>query len=85
LHAVDADGHEKWKYQTEGPVNSSPAVADDGTVWFGSEDGKVYAVTPDGKLAWSFKTEGAVDSSPAIGPSGEVVIGSRDGSVYCFR
>ena len=82
---ADADGHEKWTFKTGGPVNSSPAVADDGTVFFGSEDKKLYALAPDGTLVWSFATEGPIDSSPAIGPTGEVVVGSRDGSVYCFR
>jgi outer membrane protein assembly factor BamB len=60
-------------------------VSADGTVFFGSEDGKLYAVAPDGTLVWSFATEGSISSSPAIGPTGELVIGSRDGSVYCFR
>jgi outer membrane protein assembly factor BamB len=46
-------------------------------VWFGSEDGKLYAVSPEGSLVWSYATGGPVPSSPAIGPRGEVVVGSR--------
>ena len=56
LNAIDAGGHEKWTFKTGGPVNSSPAVADDGTVFVGSEDKKLYAVSPDGTLVWSFAT-----------------------------
>ena len=85
MHAVDLLGHEKWAFKTGGPINSSPAIAADGTVWFGSDDGKIYAVSSDGAPEWSFTTEGPVSSSPAIGPRGEVAVGSHDGNLYLFR
>ncbi len=85
LHAVDLQGHEKWTFKTGGPIHSSPAIAADGTVWFGCDDGKLYAVSPEGALLWSFATEGPVSSSPAIGPRGEVAVGSHDGNLYVFR
>jgi len=36
----------KWKFTTGviGQVNSSPAIAADGTIYFGSDDGNLYAV-----------------------------------------
>jgi outer membrane protein assembly factor BamB len=36
-------GTEKWKFKTEGAVNSS-AVVQGGVVYFGSDDGHLYAV-----------------------------------------
>src|SRR5215469_16203729 len=58
----------KWTFKTEGPIISSPAVAD-GVVFVGSTDGNLYAVDEDsGKQKWKFKTLASrqVTSSPAV-------------------
>jgi outer membrane protein assembly factor BamB len=74
-----------WTYATGGEVRSSPAIAVDGTVIVGSDDGYVYAffgVT--GALRWVFPTAGPVRSSAAIGAGGVVYIGSDDAHVYAL-
>ena len=38
-----------WKFETGGPVSSSPAIGSDGTVYVGSLDKKVYAIKTDSK------------------------------------
>jgi outer membrane protein assembly factor BamB len=44
LHAFDADsGEHLWKFETGNAVYSSPLVTDD-TIYFGSNDGYVYAI-----------------------------------------
>jgi outer membrane protein assembly factor BamB len=44
LYVLDADsGMERWKFKTEGAVNSS-AVVHCEVVYFGSDDGHLYAV-----------------------------------------
>lgn len=59
-------GEEKWRFQMEGQVGSSVAVAG-GTVYVGSHDNHLYAIDADtGQEQWRFRTEGAVNSSPAI-------------------
>ncbi|MGH2670662.1 MAG: PQQ-binding-like beta-propeller repeat protein, partial [bacterium] len=70
-----------WTFQTGGPVFSSPALGQDGTIYFGSLDGAVYAVGPKGDLAWRFATGDAVWSSPAISGA-TVLVGSSDDTVY---
>jgi eukaryotic-like serine/threonine-protein kinase len=61
----------KWRFQTGGPVLSSPAV-DGGTVYFGSSDQDFYAVDQaTGALKWKFHTDSAIASSPAV--SGGIV------------
>ena len=61
-----------WAYSTADEVTSSPAVGSDGTIYFGSTDGFVYAVTADGALKWRTPTNNAVDiATPAIGDEGE--------------
>ena len=57
---------------------SSPVVAD-GTVWFGSGDGHVYALdAATGALRWKFATGGVVHASPALA-DGTLYVGSWDG------
>ena len=69
-----------WKFQTGGAVNSSPAVSG-GIVYFGSEDGNLYAVDiKTGQEKWKFQTEGMVFSSPAVS-GGMVYLGSDDGNL----
>lgn len=62
----------KWRFATGGAVVSSPAIADDGTIYFGSDDRNLYAITPAGGLKWKFPTSGAVSSSPALGDGGVI-------------
>jgi hypothetical protein len=43
-----SNGLLRWKYATQGMVESSPAIAADGTVYVGSDDGNLYALTSAG-------------------------------------
>lgn len=70
-----------WSIQTEGPVESSPALAGDGTTYVGSNDGKLYAVTQNGAIRWSTSLGSPVNGSPAIADDGTVVVGTDDGKV----
>src|ERR1700749_2028926 len=56
----------KWHFQTHGRIRSTAALVD-GIVYFGSDDGYLYALKfADGTLVWRLKTDGAVSSSPAV-------------------
>lgn len=62
---------------------SSPAVWN-GTVYFGSGDGNVYALdAATGALKWKFKTGDVVHASPAIA-GGKLFIGSWDSYFYAL-
>jgi outer membrane protein assembly factor BamB len=66
-------------------VNSSPAIASDGTIYVGSEDGSLYALNPDGTLKWGYDASSAVNSSPTIGSDGTVYVGSESGNLYAIK
>jgi len=85
LHAVNSDGTEKWRFQTGDAVSSSPALGDDGTIFFGSYDTYVYALNPNGTLKWSYKTGDQVRGSPSISDDGTIYIGSFDGYLYALN
>jgi len=71
----------KWTFHTHGEVVSSPAIVE-GVVYFGSNDGNLYALDPQtGTKKWAFRTEARVASSPAV-DHGLVYFGSYDGNFY---
>ncbi|MCE5315017.1 MAG: PQQ-binding-like beta-propeller repeat protein [Armatimonadota bacterium] len=77
-------GNLRWRCQTQGYVESSAAIGEDGTVYVGSSDGVLYAINSSGAVRWTYQTGGSIDSSPAIGSGGEIYVGSYDGGLYCI-
>jgi outer membrane protein assembly factor BamB len=83
-----------WEFSDTGSldaVRTTPAIAPDGTIYFGSKDGLLYAVNPDGSKKWTFPIPVASDdpvgySSPTIGSEGVVYIGSSsDNKLYAVN
>jgi len=68
-------------------LSSSPAIGFDGTVYIGSDDGKVYALDGStGAKKWEFLTGNRIGpSSPCIGFDETVYIGSYDSKVYALE
>ena len=67
-------------------MKSSPSIGPEGTVYFGSNDKKIYALNGQtGEKLWEFETGGLVESSPAIGSEGIVYFGSNDKKVYALN
>lgn len=68
------NGSIRWRYQAGGRTLSSPVVAADGTIYFGSSSG-VVAVRPNGSLRWRFFNGiSTAWSTPAIGVDGTIYI-----------
>ncbi len=84
LYATDGDLTVQWRMDVGGKIFSSPALARDGTVVFGSQDDRVYAVGPNGSVRWSFRTDDDVDATPMMDPNGTVYVGSDDGNFYAL-
>src|SRR5712675_504119 len=73
----------KWQFPTGGRIVSSPALAD-GVIYFGGDDGNVYAVDAvTGRQLWKHATNGPVPSSPAV-VGGIVYVQSYDGKFYAL-
>ena len=90
IHSAAADipttpqGRLKWRFDTDWPMFSSPAVVDE-RLYLGSGDNRVVALDADtGELIWEHAVNGPVDSSPAVAGN-SVFIGLRDGTVLSLR
>jgi outer membrane protein assembly factor BamB len=70
-----------WTYKTGGAIWGTPAISN-GTVYFGSDDGNLYAVdSQKGDLKWKFPSQGIIRSRPSIF-GGLVYFASDDGNLY---
>jgi outer membrane protein assembly factor BamB len=87
LYALNSDGTLKWIYIFNNglgvycaDVISSPAIGNDGTIYVGSMDSRLYAVNPNGVEKWrqtvtgSINTSCSIHSSPVIAPDGTLFI-----------
>src|SRR5579863_4210303 len=74
---------EKWEFRTSKAIPmahydvsaSSPAIADDGTIYAGGDRG-LFAINPDGTERWLYESRGSVTVSPVIGDDGTIWISS---------
>ena len=87
--------NERWAFHADGPIESSPAVADlnrDGNpeIIVGASDKNVYLLNKTGYRLNRYTTSGPVRSSPAVADlegTGllNAVVGSDDGRVYVLN
>lgn len=84
----------EWKFQSPNPayeliVPKSAPVADDERVYFGSDNGSIWALNQsDGSVAWSYKTlfgsgKKRIFSSPAL-HNDTLYFGAYDGNFYAL-
>ncbi len=84
LYAFNPDGTQKWIFDAEDDISSSPAIGLDGTIYVGSDARYVYAINPDdGTQKWRYYTGGGY-SSPAIGLDSTIYVGSMNNRVYAL-
>ena len=79
---------EKWAYDIGAQIKpQSPAIADDGTIYIGSEDNtNFHAINPDGTLKWTYSGLGDnVYSSASIGSDGTIYVGSKDDNLHAIN
>jgi len=72
-----------WRYRTNGPILSSPVLAE-GRVVIGSNDDRVHCVdAATGEPVWTFLTTDDVEAPPLV-LDGRVYAGSVDGNLYAI-
>lgn len=72
-----------WTHPVDGTITGAPAIGADGTVYLGTDTGKLYAIGCRDKLRWVFdyatlpggSQVQAFEGAPAIGDDGTIYIG----------
>src|SRR5438309_173854 len=67
-----------WSLGITTSSQTCPAIGSDGTIYFGTFTGRLWAVRPDGSRQWVFRAGLEIQSSPALGADGTIYFGSRD-------
>lgn len=90
VRAYNPDGARRWEVTLQGAAQGlgcrgTPAIARDGTVVVGSDDGGIYGLAPaDGHTVWRAATLGPVRSSARVDADGWMYLGSEDDRVYAL-
>jgi len=86
LCAVDIDtGERTLRVVLPKGVLSSPALGDDGSIYLGSVDGRLYCLNRLGTILWSFRVEGYyILGSPSIDGVGNIYVGDSEGTIYAL-
>lgn len=78
-------GRTIWSRKLPSRSESSPVLFQD-RIYFGSEDGTVYALdTAHGDIVWTYKSGGAVKAAIAMDGEGRLIFGDYAGSVTALR
>ena len=87
LYALYPNGTMKWYYKTPaaGIIWSTPAIADDGTIYVGDWNGRLSALNQNGSLQWQIYHSGEFHSSPAIDDDGTIYLGHSSGILYAIN
>lgn len=77
LYSFSPNGQLLWNFTTN-ECFSSPAIGEDGTLYAGSFDGKLYAINANGNVKWSYGIGEEIPfkavRSPAIGIDGTIYV-----------
>ena len=68
-----ADGKIRWRADLGGRSYTAPCVADDGTIYVGSDAKKFFAISAAGAILWTLETESDADTAPAIAKDGTII------------
>lgn len=87
LFGVSAEGTEVSVFEPMTPMSSIPAISEEGIIYVGAHDNRLYALNPGGTtndVRWTFNAGHNVNSSPVIGADGKIYVGAESGRLFCL-
>jgi outer membrane protein assembly factor BamB len=79
-----ADGAIRWSVALGDRAYATPLVADDGTVYAGTDAKRLFAISPEGRTLFRLETDGEADTAPAFASDGTFVFATGN-HVYSAR
>ena len=64
----------KWIFRVQNAICGSPALSDDGDIYFAANDHCLYALAPDGQLKWKKDVSFEGWFSPAVENDGDILL-----------
>lgn len=84
VSASGFSGHEVWKLQLDSPITSGITVSG-GTVFFGTETGRIFAVNAkSGQAAWDYKADHTIYGRPSA-VRDMVIFAQSSGELLAFK
>jgi outer membrane protein assembly factor BamB len=77
-------GETRWRVALGERAYAAPCVADDGTIYVGSDAKRFRAIDPKGTVLWAIETNGEADTAALLMPDGAVVFAAGN-TVYAAR
>jgi PKD repeat protein len=71
------NGTLRWRFNTGGEIHAHPSIADDGTIYIGSDAKYLYALNPNGTMKWKFYIDSLPDGGIAIAEDETIYIGTN--------
>lgn len=86
LYAVNPSGTQNWNYtmSLNNMITSSPAIASDGTIYIGTDEG-IYALKSDGTKKWSYSVPDLISSTETIGSDGTIYFGTQLNKLFAMN
>ncbi|HWD42084.1 MAG TPA: PQQ-binding-like beta-propeller repeat protein [Fimbriimonas sp.] len=79
------NGNVKWSFGVNSPINSSPTMGVDGTIYMGSL-GQLNAINPNGTLQWALPLSvDDIETAPTVAADGTIYVGCDDGFLYAVN
>jgi outer membrane protein assembly factor BamB len=86
LASVDGNSHKiRWQYPAAGPVESTPVIGDDETIYFGDNSGTIHALDMRGNAKWTAQVEAAIRSAGAIIAPERLAFGLDDDTLVVLK
>lgn len=87
LVALTLGGEQKWSFTLGDRAYGAPAIADDGTIFVGSDKRSFFAISPAGRLVYKLDVDGEADVAPLLlpAPSDAQVVFAAGDTVYALR
>jgi len=83
----NTNGNRRWEFipESEGELSIGATIAEDGTIYIGTEEGNLYALTPTGQKKWQATFRSGITALPALGADGTIFIQTENDSVFAIN